>query len=115
MKSSGAGMVVISCLPDLFLDKEMRWPESYSLIRQCVETVLDLTRKRGLVTLMTNLGLMKILQRKSLKSLLYGAADDIVRIERAPRALRISLPNRQEWMLYHPLPRCQTTLEEFVR
>ena len=115
VERTGAGMVVISCLPDLFLDKEMRWSESYSLLRQCVETTLELTRKKGLVTLVTNLGLMKIVQRKSLKSLLYGTADDIIRIERAPRSLRISLPNRQEWMLYHPVPRFQTTLEEFMK
>jgi hypothetical protein len=115
LERTGAGMVVLSCLPDLFLDKELRWSESYSLLRQCVEKTLALTRRKGLVTLITNLGLMKIVQRKSLKNLLYGTADDIIRIERASRALRISLPNRQEWMLYHPVPRYQTTLEEFMR
>jgi len=111
---SGAGTVIVSCLPDLFLDKELRWSESYALIRRCVEKVRDLTRQNELVSVITNLGLLKIVQRKSLKSLLYGTADDIVRIERAPRSLRISLPNRQEWMLYHPVPHNQTTLEEFI-
>jgi len=112
---TGAGMVIVSCLPDLFQDKELRWSESYALIRRCVEKVHALTRRDGLVTVVTNLGLMKVLQKKSLKNLLYGTADDIIRIERASRALRISLPNRQEWMLYHPVPNNQTTLEEFVR
>ncbi len=114
VERTDAGMVVLSCLPDLFLDKEMRWSESYSLLRRCVETALNLTKKKGLVTLITNLGLMKMMQRKSLKGLFYETADDVIRIERASRALRISLPNRQEWMIYHPVPRYQTTLEEFV-
>jgi hypothetical protein len=112
---SGAGMVIVSCLPDLFQDKEMRWSESYQLIKRCVERLRDLARERELVALITNYGLMKVLQKKSLKSLLYGTADDIIRIENASRCLRISLPNRQEAMLYHPVPHNQTTLEEFVR
>lgn len=115
VERTGAGMAVISCLPDLFQDKELRWSESYALIKRCVERVHEMTRERGLVTVVTNFGLMKILQKKSLKSLLYGTADEIIRIEHAARSLRISLPNRQEWMLYHPVPHNQTTLDEFIR
>jgi hypothetical protein len=115
VERTGAGMVIVSCLPDMFQDKEMRWSESYQLVKRCTERLHDLTRKRDLVTLVTNYGLMKILQQKGLKSLLYGAADDIVRIENASRALRITLPNTQQSMLYHAVPHNQTTLEEFVR
>jgi hypothetical protein len=115
VRRTGAGMVIVSCLPDMFQDKEMRWSESYQLIRRCVERLRDLSRDRGVATLITNYGLMKILQRKSLKNLLYGMADDIVRIENASRCLRITLPNRQETMYYHAVPHNQTTLEEFMR
>jgi hypothetical protein len=110
---TGAGTIVVSCLPDMFQDREMRWTESYQLIKRCVERLHDLSR-RGAATLVTNYGLMKIMQRKSLKNLLYGTADDIVRIENAAGCLRISLPNRQETMLYHAVPHNQTTLEEFM-
>ena len=51
---------------------------------------------------------------KSLKNLLYGAADEILRIENAAGCLRMTLPNSQESMLYHAVPHNQTTLEEFV-
>jgi hypothetical protein len=112
---TGAGMVVVSCLPDMFQDREMRWSESYQLIKRCVERLHDLSRREGTATLVTNYGLTKILQRKSLKNLLYGTADDILRIENASGCLRITLPNRQESMLYHPVPHNQTTLEEFMR
>lgn len=108
-----AGTIIVSCLPDMFQDKEMKWSESYQLIKRCVEKLHDLSR-RGAAMLVTNYGLMKILQRKSLKSLLYGTADDIVRIENAAGCLRISLPNSQETMLYHAVPHNQTTLEEFM-
>jgi hypothetical protein len=113
VRRTGAGAVIVSCLPDMFQDREMRWSESYQLIKRCVGTLRDLSRDMRTATLVTNYGLMKILQRKSLKSLLYGAADDIVRIENASRCLRVSLPNRQESILYHPVPHNQTTLEEF--
>lgn len=111
---TGAGAVIVSCLPDMFQDREMRWSESYQLITRCVERLHDISRREGTATLVTNYGLMKLLQRKSLKNLLYGTADDIVRIESAAGCLRIVLPNRQESMLYHPVPHNQTTLEEFM-
>ncbi len=111
---TGAGMIIVSCLPDMFQDKEMRWSESYQLIKRCVERLHDLSRRKRTATLVTNYGLMKLLQRKSLKSLLYSTADDIVRIENASGCLRIVLPNRQETMLYHAVPHNQTTLEEFM-
>lgn len=114
VRRTGSGMIIVSCLPDMFQDKEMRWSESYQLIKRCVEKLHDLSR-RGAATLVTNYGLMKIVQRKSLKNLLYGTADDIVRIENATGCLRISLPNSQESMLYHAVPHNQTTLEEFMR
>jgi hypothetical protein len=114
VRRTGAGMVIVSCLPDMFQDREMRWSESYQLIKRCVETLRDLSRESEAAMLVTNYGLMKILQRKSLKNLLYGTADDIVRIENASRCLRITLPNRQESMLYHAVPHNQTTIEEFM-
>jgi|ADurb_Cas_03_Slu_FD_contig_81_331094_length_864_multi_3_in_0_out_0_1 hypothetical protein len=114
VQRTGAGMVIVSCLPDMFQDKEMRWSESYQLIRRCVERLQEVSRREGTATLITNHGLMKILQRKSLKNLLYGAADEILRIENAAGCLRMTLPNSQESMLYHAVPHNQTTLEEFV-
>lgn len=114
VRRTDAGMIIVSCLPDLFQDKEMRWSESYQLIKRCVGRLHDLSRELGAATLVTNYGLMKLLQKKSLKNLLYGTADDIVRIENASRCLMISLPNRQESMLYHPVPHNQTTLDEFL-
>jgi hypothetical protein len=114
VRSTGAGMIIVSCLPDMFMDKEMRWSESYQLIKRCVGRLHSLAREREAATLITNIGLMKLVQKKSLKNLLYGTADEIVRIESASRCLRISLPNSQETMLYHPVPHNQTTLEEFM-
>ncbi|MBI0583646.1 MAG: hypothetical protein ISF22_05395 [Methanomassiliicoccus sp.] len=114
VRRTGAGMVIVSCLPDMFQDQEMRWSESYRLIQRCVERLRDITRESGTATLITNYGLMKLLQRKRLKDLIYGTVDDIVRIENASRCVRISLPNRQESMLYHAVPHNQTTLEEFT-
>jgi hypothetical protein len=114
VRRTRAGMIIVSCLPDMFQDREIRWSESYQLIKRCVERLHDLSRRERTATLVTNYGLMKLLQRKSLKNLLYDAADDIVRIENVAGCLRIALPNNQESMLYHPVPHNQTTLEEFM-
>ncbi len=73
VRRTGAGMAIVSCLPDMFQDKEMRWSESYQLIRRCVER-LRLPHDRG-VAAYHQLRPDEDTPEKSLKNLLYGMAD----------------------------------------
>lgn len=108
---TGAGMVVVSCLPEMFQDKEMRKSESNQLVRRCMERLRSIARSGEVAVLVTSRGPM----RSGLRDLIHEGADEIVRIENASRALRITLPLRGESIFYHAVPRGQTTLEEFVR
>jgi hypothetical protein len=110
-----AGLVVISSFPDLFLDKDMWWSEAYQLMKRCVAAIQDTTRRHGTTTVVTNLGLSKMLYKKSLRSLVYGSADKVVRIENTKSALKIELVNDGRAMMYHPVPYYQLTLDEFLR
>ena len=109
------GMVVISCFPDLFQDKDMEWSESFQLMRRSMDKLRSLTEKHDLVTVITNFGLAKMFYRKGLRPLLYDGVDRVVRIETYGKALRIMLPKENTATLYRPVPRNQTTLDEFGR
>lgn len=113
VRRSRAGMLVVSCFPDLFQDKDMWWSESFQLMKRCISSIQDITRRYGLVTLVTNFGLSKLLYKKSLRSLMYSSADRVLRIEDARSALRLTLVNEGRQMLYHPVPYYQRTLDEF--
>lgn len=107
------GLVVISCFPDLFQDKDMEWTESLQLMRRAMERLRHLTEEHQLITVVTNYGLNKMLFKKGLKPLLYDGADRVVRIEGKGTAVRILLPQEGQGMLYRPVPRNQTTLDEY--
>ncbi|OPY31442.1 MAG: DNA repair and recombination protein RadA [Methanomassiliicoccales archaeon PtaU1.Bin124] len=107
------GLVVISCFPDLFQDKDMEWGESLQLMRRAMDRLRHLTVDHQLITVVTNYGLNKLLFKKGLKPLLYDGVDRVVRIENKGTAVRILLPKEGEGIMYRPVPRNQTTLDEY--
>ncbi len=107
------GLVVVSCFPDLFQDADMNWTESLQLMRRAMEKLRTLTEERSLITIITNYGQAKPMSRKGLRSLLYDSADRVVRIDGKGVSVRITLPKEGEGMLYRPVVRNQTTLDEF--
>jgi hypothetical protein len=107
------GLVVVSCFPDLFQDADMNWTESLQLMRRAMEKLRALTEERSLITIITNYGQAKPMSRKGLRSLLYDNADRVVRIDGKGVSVRITLPKEGEGMLYRPVVRNQTTLDEF--
>jgi hypothetical protein len=108
-----AGLLVVTSFPDLSQDKDMWWSESLQLMKRCLSSIRDVTRRRSTVSVVTNLGLSRMLYKKSLRSLMYSSADRVLRIEPQRAALRMSLVNEGRSMLYHPVPYYQRTLDEF--
>jgi hypothetical protein len=109
----GTGLVVISCFPDLFQDADMNWAESLQLMKRAMDRLRQLTDENGLITVVTNYGMSKMAYRKGLKPLLYDSADRVVRIEGKGPAVKLTLPREGIGMLYRPVPRNQTTLDEY--
>lgn len=108
-----AGLLVVTSFPDLFQDKDMWWSESLQLMKRCLACMREVTRRHDTVTLVTNLCLSRMLYKRSLRSLMYSSADQVLRIESQRAALRVSLVNEGRSMLYHPVPYYQRTLDEF--
>ena len=115
VERTGSELVIVSCFPDLFLDRDMWWSESLQLMKRCMSALQSLTRRHNTVTILTNYGLTKMLYKESLRSALYGSADKVLRIENKKDALLLNLVKEGRSMLYHPVPCCQMTLDEFRR
>ncbi len=115
VERTGSELVVVSCFPDLFLDKDVWWSESLQLMKRCISTLQSVTRKHNTVTILTNYGLTKMLYKKSLRAILYGNADKVLRIENKKDSLLLNLVKEGRTMLYHPIPYYQMTLDEFWR
>ena len=107
-------MILISSLPDLFLDDDVWWPEAYELLRSSVSTIKEISSRYGTVTIVTNCGLSKLYQKSGLRRYLYGEVDKVVRFEKGRGRLRVSLPLEGRFMEYVPVPHNQMTLNEFL-
>lgn len=114
VKDKGASMLVVSCLPYLFLDEDVERAESYKLMERCVNTIREITKEYGTISLITNYKLSNLHQRAKLRELLYGCADKNVRFEFGRKILRIALPENGERFDYLPVPHNQTTLDDFT-
>ncbi|MFQ5909185.1 MAG: hypothetical protein ACE5IJ_00505 [Thermoplasmata archaeon] len=115
IQESGAGMLVVSCFPALYLDEDLWWPEALELVRQGLSTLKELTERWSTITLVTNYKLSNMYRRSALRRLLYTEPDKIVRFENGVRCLRIVLPREEKWMSYVPVAHNQTTLTEYQR
>jgi hypothetical protein len=113
VRDGGATAVMVSCILDLFFDKDMHWSESLQLIGRCVETLGRLARECGVLVFATNCGLAKMHRRRALSALMYSAPRRIVRFEGAPGGLRVVLPREGRAMLFRPVPVYQTVLDQY--
>lgn len=110
---AGAGLLVLSCLPELFLDEELRGEEAYHLLRRSLAAARAITEDHDTVTLVTNLGLAKLHRRKGLRNLLYRGVDRVVRIQQLRGRLLIALPDGRR-VEYLPVAPNQSVLEDFL-
>lgn len=115
VERTASDLIIVSCFPDLFLDRDMWWSESLQLMRRCMSTLQSVTRRHNTATVITNYGLTKLLHKKSLRSVVYDGADRVLRMENRRNGLLLSLVREGRTMLYHPVPYYQMTLDEFWR
>lgn len=113
LDETGASTLVVSRFLDLFLDKDMSWTESFQLIKRSMRSLRKYTMQHDLVTLVTNHGPRKTEYRKGLKELMHQEPDRFLKLERRNAALKILMDGKDEHMIFHPVNRAQTTLDEF--
>lgn len=109
-----AGLLVLSCLPDLFLDEEVPYSEARQLFMRCLERIREVTEDSDVITIITNAGLAKLHRRRGIRRQLYEAADKKVRMTCRRGALLISIVDEGVNHLYNPVPPDQATLEDSI-
>jgi hypothetical protein len=72
-------VVLVSCLPELYLDEDVPWVEANALVGRAMDLLRDLARDHGCAVLATNIGLGKLAARPRLRTLFHGA-DRVVRM-----------------------------------
>ncbi len=111
---AGPGLLVLSCLPDLFLDEDLEYREAYHLLRRGLKVVRELTREEELIGLVTNLGLSQLYRRRGIGNLLHQMTDRVVRIQNIKGGLLISIPGEGRSASFLPVPPNQSVLEDYV-
>lgn len=115
VKKSAPAMIIISSLTDLFLDKDMKWMESYQLLRRCSEDLWRITKEYETITLVTDHTPGYIRSNPRMTALLYDSSDRVVQMRTKKDGLLVRLPREDRSLLFSPVHWNQTTLDEFFR
>ena len=111
---SGARLVVLSCLPELFLDEDVPYAEAHQLFLRAMRRVREVTAEHGTITVATNAGLAKLHRRRGIRRAVYEAADRAVKLQQHRQGVLITRLETQETGSFHPVPPNQLTLEDFA-
>ena len=111
---SGARLVVLSCLPELYLDEDVPYGEAHQLFLRSLRRIREVTEERGTITVATNAGLAKLHRRRGIRRAMYEAADRTLKFQQRRQGLLITRPETgaQDW--FRPVPPNQLTLEDFT-
>lgn len=110
---SGAKLVVLSCLPELYLDEDVPYGEAHQLFLRSLRRIREVTEERGTITVATNAGLAKLHRRRGIRRALYEAADRTLKFQHHRRGVIITRAETGEKAWFRPAPPNQLTLEDF--
>jgi hypothetical protein len=113
--ASGARLVIVSCLPELYLDEDVPYGEAHQLFLRSLRRVREVTAQHGTITVATNAGLAKLHKRRGLRRAVYEAADRAVRMQQRRQGILITRRETGEGGWWRPVPPNQFTLEDFTR
>jgi len=114
LQETGAGLAVLSCLPEMYLDEDVEAGEAHQLFQRSIRAVRRIVAEREVVGLVTNAGLAKLHRRRSIRRQLYEGADRVVRMVHGRGGVLVERldTGTSEW--YRSVPPDQTTLEDFA-
>lgn len=115
LESTDASTVIVSSLLDLFLDPDMRWNESFQLVKRSMATLDRITKEREIVCIISNFGAGKLQRTRALASTMNGYPDRVIRMESTGSGMLVSLPRRGTYLYRYPVPQGQTVLERYFR
>ena len=113
LEETGAGLVVLSCLPELYLDEDVELREAHQLFMRSMRAVRRTVDSRDVIGLVTNAGLAKLHRRRSIRRQLYEGVDRVVRMAHGRGGVLITRSDADVSEWYRPVPPDQATLDDF--
>ncbi len=111
---AGPGLLILSCLPDLFLDEDVEYQEAYHLLRRGLKKVRQCVKEEEIFGVVTNHGLSQLAKRRGIGHLLHQMSDQMIKISPIKGGLLISLPKEGRSTTFTPIPPTQSILEDYV-
>jgi len=113
MDETGAGLLVLACLPEMYLDEDVEAGEAHQLFQRSMRAIRRTVVERDVVGLVTNAGLAKLYRRRSIRRQLYETADRVIRMGHGRRGVLITREDTGEVEWYRPVQPNQATLDDF--
>ncbi|HKZ63725.1 MAG TPA: hypothetical protein VJ400_04705 [Thermoplasmata archaeon] len=110
----GARLVVLSCLPELFLDEDVPYGEAHQLFLRSLRSIRAATESHGTITVATNAGLAKLHRRRGIRRALYEGADRAVKLQHHRQGVILTRLETGEKGWFRPVPPNQLTLQDFT-
>ncbi len=114
VEETDAGLVVLACLPEMYLDEDVDVGETHQLFQRSLRAVRRTVAEREVVGLVTNAGMAKLYRRRSIRRQLYESADRVIRMAHGRNGVLVSRLDTGESEWYRAVPPDQTTLEDFA-
>src|SRR5207244_432076 len=89
IEETQAGLVVLACLPTMYLDEDVELPEAHQLFQRSMRAARQTIGDREVVGFVTNAGLAKLDRRRSIRRRLDESAERVIRARPPARGIRI--------------------------
>lgn len=113
MDETGAGLLVLACLPEMYLDEDVDIGEAHQLFQRSMRAIRRTVAEREVIGLVTNAGLAKLYRRRSIRRQLYEGANHVVRMAHGREGVLITRADTGESEWYRPVPPNQATLDDY--
>ncbi len=111
---TGASTIVVSSILDLFMDRDMKWNESFQLLKRSMLELKRIAKRHDAVCIISNYG-TGIYRTRALRSTMNDCPDRIVRMDSMGTGMRICLPRHGTYLYRYPVPQSQTVLDRYLR
>lgn len=115
VERTAASTIIVSAVVDMFLDKDMKWAESYQLLRRCAEDISRIAKAHEAIAVVTSHSHHSPHPDPRMTKLLHDASDRPVVVRGRRDGVLFRLPREGRSMLFSPVPWNQATLDEFRR
>ena len=113
IEETDAGLVVLACLPAMYLDEDVEVGEAHQLFQRSFRGARRAIADHDVIGLVTNAGLAKLARRRSIRRQLYEGSDRIVRMGHGRNGVLVTRSDTgvSEW--YRPVRPDQRTLDDY--